>query len=119
MSIRIASVAVLGLSLVAVGQQSGVKARTRLEAHLSHGIGRSPFDSDLWRDETNAALIVRARSGATRGELEAVTGGVGRTRLTTRFAPHHSARVRESAWNPMNGAVYGRRTSEMGLSHTP
>jgi hypothetical protein len=74
-SIRIASVA-LALSLAAVGQQSSVRPRAILEAHLSHGIGRSPFDSDLWRDETNAALIVRARSGVTRGELEAVTGGL-------------------------------------------
>jgi hypothetical protein len=45
-SIRIASVAMLALSLGVVGQQRGVNARAILEAHLSHGIGRSSFDSD-------------------------------------------------------------------------
>ena len=84
MFIRIASVAVLALSLAVVEPQSGVKARAILEAHLSHGIGRSPFDSDVWRDETNAAIIVKARSGVTRGELEAVTAS--REELDSRLA---------------------------------
>jgi hypothetical protein len=83
-SVRIASVVVLALTLAAAGQQSGIKAREILEAHLSHGIGSSPFDSDVWRDETNAALIVRARFGATRSQLETLAGN--RDELESRLA---------------------------------
>jgi hypothetical protein len=49
-------------------------ARRILEAHLSHGIGASPFDSDVWHDQVNAALIVSARSGATMAELRQAAG---------------------------------------------
>src|SRR5687767_7446888 len=68
--------AILALTLmfVAARQQSAVTAREILEAHLSHGIGASAFDSDVWRDETNAALIVGARSGIRRRELERLAG---------------------------------------------
>jgi hypothetical protein len=46
--------------------------RLILASHLSHGIGRDPFDSGVWRDELNARLIVSARSGATLEELQQI-----------------------------------------------
>jgi hypothetical protein len=69
-------VAILALTLVFVParQQSTVTAREILEAHLSHGIGASAFDADVWRDETNAELIVAARSGVRRNQLERLAG---------------------------------------------
>jgi len=88
----------VALSLVASGHQSGINSREILEAHLSHGIGDSPFDSDLWRDETNAALIVHARLGATRAELEAVTRDQGE--LNSRLAS-----LREQGFIRFDGAL--------------
>jgi hypothetical protein len=57
------------LTLAAIGALAQERARKPapreiLEAHLSHGIGQSPFDSGLWRDETNAEILVRAGTGA-------------------------------------------------------
>jgi hypothetical protein len=49
-------------------------AQRILRAHLSHGIGASAFDSDVWDDPTNAALIVGARSGAAVADLQRLTG---------------------------------------------
>jgi hypothetical protein len=62
------------LPVAAGPQRPGVPAsREVLEAHLSHGIGASPFDSDAWHDELNATLILRSRSGATTADLEQIT----------------------------------------------
>jgi hypothetical protein len=64
-----------GVFLSAGVAQRDPAPRAILEAHLSHGIGESPFDSDVWHDPTNAALIVRARGGATAAELQLIAGG--------------------------------------------
>jgi hypothetical protein len=63
-------------SAVAAGlQDPGLPvSRVVLQAHLSHGIGASPFDSDVWHDEVNATLVMRSRSGTTTAELQQVTG---------------------------------------------
>jgi hypothetical protein len=55
-------------------RQPSVDATRVLEAHLSHGIGDSPFDSDVWHDRVNAALVVESRAGATVGDLERIAG---------------------------------------------
>jgi hypothetical protein len=61
--------------LQGTGQGTGQPAsRDVLEAHLSHGIGPSPFDSDIWHDELNATFVVRSRLGATIAELQQVAG---------------------------------------------
>jgi hypothetical protein len=66
-------VAVASVSSAAGPQSAAVPdARRILAAHLSHGIGADPFDSDLWHDDLNAALIVSARSGATTAELQKI-----------------------------------------------
>jgi hypothetical protein len=71
-----AIVGVAALALADAPQNSGEPdSRRVLEAHLSHGIGASPFDSDAWHDATNAALIVASRSGATIAELQQIAGG--------------------------------------------
>lgn len=46
--------------------------RVILEAHLSHGIGDSPFDSPLVRDSIAAAMIVRAGKCTPAGSLSAI-----------------------------------------------
>jgi hypothetical protein len=65
-----------GASLAVAGlQDTGIPpARRVLEAHLSHGIGASPFDSDIWHDELNATLVVRSARGAALAELRQITG---------------------------------------------
>jgi hypothetical protein len=62
------------LAVLAGPQTAGEPPPRVLEAHLSHGIGASPFDSAIWHDELNAALIVRSRSGAAIADLERVAG---------------------------------------------
>jgi hypothetical protein len=44
-------------------------ALTVLQAHISHGIGESPFDSPLIYDSVAAAILVRARRCASIGVL--------------------------------------------------
>jgi hypothetical protein len=66
---------VISLSLAAGGQDTEISDAGRiLGAHLSHGIGASPFDSDAWRDEVNATVIVKARSALTVEELRHILG---------------------------------------------
>lgn len=70
-----AVVVAASLSLASSPQSAGVPdARRVLAAHLSHGIGASPFDSDVWHDDVNATLIVGARSGATLPQLQEIVG---------------------------------------------
>jgi hypothetical protein len=69
-ALLVIAVVLLALAVAAVREQPTVSAREFLEAHLSHGIGDRPFDSDVWRDEINAAPIVAARSGVRRDALE-------------------------------------------------
>jgi hypothetical protein len=60
---------------VVVPQSAGTPdAHHILDAHLSHGIGKSPFDSDVWKDQLNATLILGARSGATVADLQRLSG---------------------------------------------
>lgn len=73
----VAAVIVGGVSLAVAATPQGVgqpTSRRVLEAHLSHGIGASPFDSDVWHDERNAALVVASRSGTTIAELQRIAG---------------------------------------------
>lgn len=43
--------------------------REILRAHLSHGMGSSPLDDDLWQDSAHAALLVAAAPGVLESEL--------------------------------------------------
>jgi hypothetical protein len=68
-------VGVTVLSFAAGRQDAEISdARRILGAHLSHGIGAAPFDSDAWRDEVNATIIVKARSESTMAALREMVG---------------------------------------------
>jgi hypothetical protein len=62
------------LSTAGGARQPALDGRRVLEAHLSHGIGESPFDSDVWHDRVNAALVLESRAGATLGDLDRIAG---------------------------------------------
>jgi hypothetical protein len=71
--------AVLGLAVLllpacGVGDTRSLPADPRviLEAHISHGIGDSPFDSPLVHDSIAAEMIVRARECAPTDGLRAL-----------------------------------------------
>lgn len=80
------------LSLVAVGLGAACEGRevTRspeapdaatspteiLAARLDHGLGSGPFDSGLWTDSTNAALLLWAREPVAERELVQADSGM-------------------------------------------
>jgi len=71
--------ALLGLAVLlfpacGVGDTTSLPAdpRVMLEAHISHGIGDSPFDSPLVHDSIAAEMIVRARECAPADRLRAL-----------------------------------------------
>lgn len=47
---------------------------TVLEARVDHGFGDTPFDSPLWRDSVNAALLLSVGHEMPRPQLLATTG---------------------------------------------
>jgi uncharacterized protein YndB with AHSA1/START domain len=74
----------LKMRLVQTAAQPAADAVRVLQAHLSHGIGESPFDSDVWHDPINAALVLESRDGTTLDDLDRIAGT--RADLETRLA---------------------------------